>query len=451
MMIRSKSYRVPFLVFLILIVSSSIHAQSESGRYVLNEHCDAIVTDEAHILQPSDLASISTAAMPLVQQGADVRIRTVGKTSNLDLDEKQFIQDCPSWQNQDRGMKSTLLVLMVSPTSRKLGLYFGSAWHTALDDHWNRIKNDAMAPRFKDGNYPAGFIAAEEQLAARLKASKDESLHPNVSTSTTTTTTTVQPTDFSGLWVVLDWFLALVGIGSAIALAIWLFVRRKRDREAISRAQTAAVVQRNLAANAVGIARDALSNQLNPAVQAKLQSEIEAFSRLAGSVRTDPEQPGLSAAEYDVIGAQYHDLANRIDLAMHPRIRSVSVNDRRRVSPEMMPEAAPVAASPVAQTTVNTNTNTIIPIFEPPLREREPFEPEREEPKPEHSHRSRAHRDDDDDSSSSSSSSSSRSGSSSSGGGSSDWSTPSTDWGGGGSSDFGGGGGDSGGGGSSGF
>lgn len=412
------------LLLFLLLWPSALLAQSS---------CDAVVDDSAHVLQ-SDISRIEAAAQALIQQGADVRIRTVGPTQNLDLDEKKFIDQCRSWQSQSGGIKSTLLVLMVSPTSRKLGIYFGHAWDHALTDHWSRIKDTYMAPYFRDGDYSTGFIQAETQLATRLATAKDESLHPNVSTSTTTTT--VQPTDFSGLWVVLDWFLALVGIGSGIALGIWLLIRRKRDREAISRAQTAAVVQRNLAANAVGIARDALSNQLNPAVQAKLQSEIEAFSRLAGSVRTDPEQPGLSAAEYDVIGAQYHDLANRIDLAMHPRIRSVSVKDRRRVSPETMPEpeTSRRAFAPAVETSpMGSSSTTVIPIFEPPMREPEP------EPKPEHSHRSRAHRDDDDDAGSSS-------------GGSSDWSSPSTnsDWGSGGSSDFSGGG-DSGGGGSSGF
>src|SRR5271154_5572723 len=141
------------------------------------QDCNSIVYDQAGVLKGHE-QEIQAAAQGVIDQGGDPKVATVLGATNLDLAEKQIEKSCQSWQSPNGDRKSTLLVLMVSPDTRKLGVYYGSAWKSALDSSWNRIKQSYMVPYFKNKDWSGGFVAAEEQFGKRLAASKDESLHP---------------------------------------------------------------------------------------------------------------------------------------------------------------------------------------------------------------------------------------------------------------------------------
>ncbi len=375
-----------------------------------SQDCDQLVADYSGSLKTGDAEQIQAAAQPLIAQGGDLRVRILGTTSNLDINEKDIERSCLSWQSPNHGRKSTLVVLMVSPLSHKMGIYYGNAFDHALADHWNRIKIDYMGPHFKTGDWAGGFIAAEQQLAARIVAAKDEAVHP--ATTTTTTTTVNQAADLSGLWIVLKWGLFL---GLLLAGAYFFFAflsRRGKKQQELREARVKAINAKSQASNLLRV-----KDKNNPGVDAAL----EEFARLDSLVGSDPYADNLEIAEYNAIAAQYQKVSDMLQgstkepAPTRTPFRAPAPAEKKKAKSA----AAATTGSPGSTTVMINNTEVVIP---EPVRERE-RDPE---PEPSHSHRSSRSSDDD-----------------SSGGGSSSWSSGSSDS--GGSSDFGGGGSDSGG------
>jgi len=203
-------------------------AQQQTARG--QDACHAVILDLAGVLSGGN-DRLFAALHPLEQLGGDVHIITIPSTENLDLDELTLRQECPSWQSGTGARKSTLILLMVSPQSRKMGLYYGEAWHRALDDHWNRIKNEAMGPRFRDGDFIGGFVAALGQLARRLTAAQEDAIHPVMPQTITTTTTIQEATDMSGLWYVLYGVLALAGLGGIGWIFYFVITEDERKKQ----------------------------------------------------------------------------------------------------------------------------------------------------------------------------------------------------------------------------
>lgn len=250
--------------------------------------CDKVVFDNASVLG-ARTAEVEQAAQQLTQLGADVRMWTVIHNDHpIDWVEHNTEVSCDSWRSPNGGRKSTLLVLMVVPSDHKMGVYYGAAWHKALDDHWNRIKQQSMAPRFHDGDFAGGFIAAANQFAARIKASQSEALTP------ATTINQQQPTDFSGLWRVLGWMLGIICIVLAVYFLYKLLTNRSAEQKEIDMEQQKAI-------NAREEAMDRAQTAGGPA--------IEAYARVAGQVKNDPTVDGRSADEYRIIAQMYSRIA----------------------------------------------------------------------------------------------------------------------------------------------
>src|SRR5690349_16897036 len=97
------------------------------GQTGLN--CDAQIDDGAHVFG-SNLEKVQGAAGQLVNQGAEVRIRTVETLTEPTLErmERSLVKSCGSWQALDGGQKNNLVVLMVATKSRKSGIYYGRQW-----------------------------------------------------------------------------------------------------------------------------------------------------------------------------------------------------------------------------------------------------------------------------------------------------------------------------------
>lgn len=367
--------------------------------------CNQLVWDGANVFPGVAGHQVQDAAEDLDTQGAQPHLITVpaagGGMGSLDFFENSMEKACTSWQSPTGGRKSTLIVILVSPSTHQMGIYYGSAWHKALDDHWNRIKQEYMAPRFKAGDFAGGLTAAARQISARIKASQDEALHPAQST------TINQPTDYHGLWLVLGWTLGLLFLCASAGFT-WAYIQKKKQEENHRRsAQLDAIARRNRLSTTLLNYKDQNDK--------KFTAVSEAYSKLAGTIRNDPEQEGLTAEEYETIGKSYDYLYFQLKPEEQPRnFISPMMASKRYSRPRVSPASSSSSENTVV--VVNSENNTYS----------NPEPTQVSEPSPSYD-----------------------SGSSydSGGGGSSDFGG-SSDSGSGGSSDFGGGG-DSGGGGSS--
>lgn len=377
------------------------------------QNCDQVVYDQAGIL--GDDAGVRQAAQEMIQKGADVRIRTWTNAPNLDAVEKENETACASWRGGTGERKSTLIVLAVAPNERKMGMYYGSAWSSALDGHWNRIKQEQMGPRFKEKDWAGGFVAAEQHIAQRLGEASSEALHPAV----TQITTTNEAADYSGLWSFLKWMLFIAVVMGAFGFLYSWWSRRRRLHEAARQQQLRAIRFKQQCSS--------LIYGMSAEQKEKLSGYLSQFEELSQSVKNDPSQDGLTEAEYAEIGDQYRDLQKRMYDAVYPNlkyVRDMSTRIQSEKKEKRVEQKAEERKEKEREVVREGNTNVVV--VAPTTRVES-------EPEPEHHHASH-HRDDDDNSSS-------WSGSSGSGGSSSfDWGSSS---GGGGSSsfDFGGGGG----------
>ncbi len=298
--------------------------------------CNSLVSNDAGVAL--DTTALIRAANDVAGKGAEphVLIETLRPGETLDTKVAQGVAACPAWQAPDGKTKSTLIVFAVAPIARKSGIFYGSAWHHALDDSWNRIKTDYMNPRFRDGDWAGGLAAAAEQTAKRISASEDEAVHGP--------TTVNQATDLSGLWRFLLWLLGIVVVGAG-ATAVFIVLRQKREDDAeVQAAQADAIAARNKATDALNDARRkvpiyaAAGGKNAVSVQAWLATAMERYQTLTNSVSNDPEQKGFTADGYRQLSKQYDGVFSALD-----KIESLLAD-----KPEDKPKpAAPAPSIPI--------------------------------------------------------------------------------------------------------
>lgn len=389
--------------------------------------CNAPVVDNANVLQ-GKIPQITAALASLTSKGADPRVITDDPDN---VTPEGYVNSaknaCPSWQSAGGGVKNNLIVFLVFPKHRKVGLFTGQEFGKALNT--SAIRSQFMAPGFKDGDYARGFISGINQAAVEIEAFQTSALHP----ATTSTVVNQQATDMSGLWHVLGWAL-LVGVLFALVWLIFFIRRRRSERKS---AQQNAVFWRNEAATKVNASGGGIAS--------------EEFARLSNSETSNPDTEGLTVEQYNDIAERYKaicaglrkqgdlnsgnvaSIGRKSKTHHHDHAYSRAANEDASSQPMAQPTAYQPTPQTVAQTTI-INESPFMPI---PVVVEDPV------PVYEHHH----HHDDDDSGSSSFSSSSSSSWSDSSSsssydsGSSSSWSdsSSSSDFGGGGGSDFGGG------------
>lgn len=401
--------------------------------------CNDLVVDEAGVLGGDP--KLTASAHDLVNQGADVKVRTVRDmgTPTLDVYEKQMEQSCPSWQSPDGGRKNNLLVFLVATQNRKVGMYYGSQWRPALDNQWPRIQSEFMAPRFRDKDFAGGLTAGIEQAKQLIY------VHAHVQTASgPVVVNTGPPTDYSGLWRVLGWLVVIVFVlGTGIGVYV-VIGHRKESEDEVKGAQQDAVLARQRAADALNRVSAKLAELLPryPSTLAKANGWFDQVSENYNELRTsgvsDPGQEGLTLKQYRAIASAYRDIADSlqgIEGQIQQAIYGKDGESKRAAVRKTPPKEEPVRTSanesrpsePEARREP-TGSPIIAPVF---IDNSTRIEETRSE-ETHHHHEEESHRDDD------------------SSGGSSDFGSGSSDSGGGGGFDFGfGGGGDSGGGGGS--
>lgn len=300
------------------------------------QECDRMVVDGANKLNSGGIATVEAAGNRLVNSGADVRVRIIPSAAtygNLDRWKADMQQRCASWQSADGGMKNNLVVLVIS-MDRQAGLYFGSQHRRALEGKTASIRTDKMNPRFRDNDFAGG-------LANGLDAARDlivaANAPPPVTTPTPAPTPTVivntgppaPPTDFSGLWSVMGWGLGLVAIGLIVfGFVYWSRIRAKRRA-----AQQKAQATRSSCAGRITELDDPISlagAKLSKAAKnvseedaAPLRARLEALKAAASKASAaysdlqqsanNPDQTGLSEAEYDGMGAAFQGVLDSLD------------------------------------------------------------------------------------------------------------------------------------------
>lgn len=299
------------------------------------QECNRMVVDDTGKLGASGTASVESAGNRLVNAGADVRVRVVQSAAtygNLDRWKADMQQRCASWQSADGGMKNNLVVLVIS-MDRQAGLYFGSQYRRALDGRTASIRTDKMNPRFRDNDYAGG-------LANGLDAARDlivAANAPPVTAPTPAPTPTVivntgppaQPTDLSGLWSVMGWGLGLVALG-LIVFGIVYYTRVRAKRRA---AQQKAQATRSACAGRITELDDPISlagaklakaaKNVSEEDAAPLRTRLDALRAAASQASAgysdlqqsanNPDQTGLSEAEYDGMNAAFQGVLDSLD------------------------------------------------------------------------------------------------------------------------------------------
>jgi len=93
--------------------------------------CGTTVVDGADVLG-ADRPKVDAAAHRLRERGALVRVRTVGSVAGTDLDAAAEALETRCGWRVDGRRTSTLVLVMVAVDDRKTGIYYGTAWTTAL-------------------------------------------------------------------------------------------------------------------------------------------------------------------------------------------------------------------------------------------------------------------------------------------------------------------------------
>ncbi|MFA5986534.1 MAG: TPM domain-containing protein [Parcubacteria group bacterium] len=301
-----------------------------SGVFAADQQ-NALIVDNANLFG-GKAQDVQRAAQALQSKGADVHIWTIrsfaGEASSLMEYEEKLEKSFPAWQSANGKRKSNLIVLMMSLTERKTGLYYGSEFGRPLEKNWIRIQTDLMNPKFGRGEFAEGFIAGLDEVTRLV----DEHIHPSQVSPSKTVIVQQQapskPTDLTGLWTVMKWCLGILTVCIVGFFLIRMFNRRREEWEKKLRAQQRARIEKQNATEKITSIRAAMSD-LETLVTAitgvmdeksaqllrkKLQKAKDAQAKLAsdfsgtGTAAGDPDVDGLMDAQYAAMEDKYKEV-----------------------------------------------------------------------------------------------------------------------------------------------
>ncbi len=304
---------------LILIVSFAFALTVQQGSKSASAQsiCDQQVYDETGVLG-SGRSSVQAEVDSLTSMGVNVHVlilRTVHPADNIDEFADNLVKQCSGWQSLDGGAKNNFVAVMVALAERETTIRFGDEWKKTLDPKYEGIRDNKMNPRFRDGDFAGGITNGLKEINRLLSTQINP---PAVNSSGGTVK---EPTDLSGLWIVLGIFF-----GTILVIAVGFFVyrlvsgtlrarsrRRSVQREAIQ-AKAAALSQINSVSNKI--------DELDPVIigvaasvsegdrREMTESFGEAKSLLSDANRdfannsnsdNDPEKGGLSEEDYSTM------------------------------------------------------------------------------------------------------------------------------------------------------
>jgi uncharacterized protein len=134
------------------------------------QECSREIADDAQAISGDDVAALETDATDLAGITM-LRIRTVTGVPGGDLNayEKQLQISC-GWADAANVRQPRLLVLLVAPDDRQMGIYPGPALvGTITEQVWLTIEQENMGPYFKDAEWSTGLQAGVDSLDRVLK------------------------------------------------------------------------------------------------------------------------------------------------------------------------------------------------------------------------------------------------------------------------------------------
>lgn len=243
--------------------------------------CDATIIDltSGRVLDESKIEASSTKLERA--HGADVRVRAFQTAPNGSLDAYRdlMIEQCASWRGMDGQIKANLIVYLFSLDDRKSAIFFGANYTDELSGDVDEIRDTDMGDRFREGDFTAGIVDAQNATVDALEPSK--------------TGTYVLRT-----LIVIGILLGLIGLVFAL---VRFQRRRKAAEEERLTMQSEAVKARDHASLTVGalsmesVTRDytIATNNLNDGDKAVLKAEFDDATSLyqaaitAESARSD--------------------------------------------------------------------------------------------------------------------------------------------------------------------
>ena len=430
-----------FLAVILSLLVSAAFAQGPS-------YCTSPVSDLAGVLSVSSVQQLTTATTNLANEGADPRVITYKTSEPPEMFISNATRDCAQWRNPSNGVKSNMVVFIVNPDMRKMGIFSGSAYNSTVlaSAPATDIKKNFMGPKFRDADWTGGFMVGIQQTTQRIHVYVATSGRPNQ------TVINKQATDMSGLWFVLK-ILAFLLFGILLVVAGVKFFKFRSEREearlvAVDIRDSVAKLAYNL--NSKLDEMQALGHPISPSNKNELENILERYTKASNSMNLDPDASGLSIAEYKSIGKFYSNLLNELrTINLNPTTFDACVSKKKKsTASNLHKKFDEIQTEPTNTTTVIREEHlpdyynpapvpAVVPVFVPiAVSDSRP-----------------QYRDDDDDNRrrSSSSNDSSKSDNDYGSSSSSSFDSGSSDWGSSSSSDFGGGGSDFGGGGGSDF
>lgn len=122
--------------------------------------CDQLLWDPTDQLGTGGEAE--DAAFALQGEGGDVHVRVEGPADG-DIDRRILqLDDVCGWDDGG-GRPDDQLVVIVQPSQRSTGIWYGTDWDARLEGRWEDIQERAMNPAFRRGDYDAGLAAGLRQ------------------------------------------------------------------------------------------------------------------------------------------------------------------------------------------------------------------------------------------------------------------------------------------------
>lgn len=317
--------------------------------------CDTTVFDGAKVLG-GRLPEVQHAIDMLNTQGVEAKVLTLSSLlDNLDKSVMTIVKSCPAWQAPNGGPKSNLIVIAVAPAFHKSGLFLGTAVDSALGGA--RIlsyRTDVMIPHFRTGDWAGGITETLSRMTARMAEFKNQA---NTPVNNTVVNEASQPTDFSGLWRLLE---ILAGLGlTGLLVFLWFYGKKtaKENKDRCRSAQLDAIEAKNTASSRLSDLTAKLNSfhdklEDNPGVAAASAMEEQAtasIAALSNSINNDPSDGSLSEGEYRHIASLYNSIASTLTAAN--RYMQSPKEDPYAHKTVSYTEPAPIPTPPAATST----------------------------------------------------------------------------------------------------
>lgn len=190
-------------------------------RARVNDYADILPADEESALE-SKLAALEQ------EKGSQIVILTV-PTTGIESIEQYSIRVAETWQIGRKGVDDGV-ILLIAPEDRELRIEVGYGLEGAIPDATaNRIIDEFITPRFKEGDFPGGVHAGIDRLIGLVRGEPlPEPEEPLISNSAKETISTIS---LVGVIIILGFilrvtvgggwgFIITAGIHSLIALII---------------------------------------------------------------------------------------------------------------------------------------------------------------------------------------------------------------------------------------